>query len=193
MRLARATATGAKGSRPTWAPALLDRLVRSGSARWERCPWPAVLLLLEDPAVCGRPVSMMAALQAALDASAKVKDRSMHTVDVDEPVIRDSIVVPDPGQVVHDRDCVKILGERCARRWFGPLTVAPPRRCTAPMVAIRSTILTRSRPSTCHVRVIRARAGSAAWECGTEIHTPDERESSHDKPAPRTTPIGADR
>ena len=137
---------------------------------------------------------MMAALQAALDASAKVKDRSMHTVDVDEPVIRDSIVVPDTGRVVHDRDCVKILGERCARRCFGPLTVAGPAsemygtdgrhplHHTHQVEAVHMP-----RPSN------KARAGSAAWEWGTEIHTPDERESSHDKPAPRTTPIGADR
>ena len=135
---------------------------------------------------------MMAALQAALDASAKVKDRSMHTVDVDEPVIRDSIVVPDTGRVVHDRDCVKILGERCTRRWFGPLTVAGP---ASEMYG------TDGRHPLHHTHQVEAihmprpsnkgqcRLGSVGVRHG--VHTPDERESSHDKPAPRTTPIGA--
>ena len=137
---------------------------------------------------------MMAALHAALDASAKVKDRSMHTVDVDEPVIRDSIVVPDTGRVVHDRDCVKILGERCARRWFGPLTVAGPAsemygtdgrhplHHTHQVEAVHMP-----RPSN------KARAGSAAWSAARKSTHPTSEQSSHDRPAPRTTPIGAKR
>ena len=67
----------------------------------------------------------------------------------------------------------------------------PPRRCTAPMVAIRSTILTRSRPSTCHVRVIRPGPARQRGSAARKSTHPTSEQSSHDKPAPRTTPIGA--
>ncbi len=69
---------------------------------------------------------MAAAALAARDASVKLEDRSAKAVVADELVIRDSIVVPDSGRVVHDRDCVEIPGERRARSRFRAITVAGP-------------------------------------------------------------------